>query len=360
MVKYEMNFIPQNKAPQYCDYIHVYNGTGLVGKVKISKLNIPTLGNKIYSFGALADVHVTHNASAMANFKNALNYFNDIENVAFTCIAGDLTSNGTSTQYESYRNAVTAYSQDVPVYACTGNHDVEQSSIAPFLTVGSTQQYTEQNLYYMFTYEDDVFIMFGMSAWSGKTGEIFTDESLQWLYETLEANRNKRCFVFEHCPNMVYDSSTGTVGSESGSGAIVGLPLPTGNLLNTSTAGEVFRSLMAHYHNVIWLHGHSHMEFPYQLQCSHLNYDNKLGCHSVHIPSLAEGRELNADGTGWVFTPGEGYGYVIDVYTNHIVLRGRDFVANKFIPIATFCLNTTLQNIDENTFMDSTGTIITN
>ena len=101
------------------------------------------------------------------------------------------------------------------------------------------------------------------------------------------------------------------------------------------------------------------MEFPYQAQCSHLNYDNKFGCHSIHIPSSAEGRELNAEGNGWTFTPGEGYGYVVDVYTNHIVLRGRDFVNNKFVPIATFCLDTTSQTIEAGTFVDNTGTIVT-
>jgi hypothetical protein len=49
-----------------------------------------------------------------------------------------------------------------------------------------------------------------------------------------------------------------------------------------------------------------------------------------------------------------------DVYENHIVLRGRDFANEKFVPIATYKIDTTLQNVEANTFTDSTGTIKTN
>ena len=55
----------------------------------------------------------------------------------------------------------------------------------------------------------------------------------------------------------------------------------------------------------------------------------------------------------------ESEGYIVDMYENHIVLRGRDFVKEKFLPIATYCIDTTLQNIEAKTYTDSTGTITT-
>lgn len=354
MAKYETYFIPQNKAPKYSDYINVYKDGGLIGKVKTNAIKMPALGSKVYSFGALSDVHTTHDHdNAMAKFHKAVSYFNDVEGVAFTGIAGDLISSGTDEQFTRWRDAVSEYDN---VEATTGNHDVEDTTIAPFLTRQSTIPYTGYELYYSFTQGNDVHIMFGMSGWPGKTGDIFTTESLQWLYETLEANRNKRVFLWEHCPYMTYSNG---VCSDSSSGAVVGWPMPTGNLLNLTTAGAVFISLISHYHNVIWIHGHSHMEYQYQEYCSHLNYDNKFGCHSIHIPSSAEGRELNSDGTGFVFTTAESSGYVVDVYENHALFRGRDFVADKFVPIATFCLDTTPVEIPAKTFVDSTGTIVT-
>ena len=344
MAKYETHFIPQNKL--FDNYIGVYDGEKLVGKVKTGALKMPALGNKLYSFGALADVHVIANTYSDTKFRKALDYLNNTEKVAFTCIAGDLTGTGTAEQFENYKEAVEAYSPNVPVYEITGNHDCQDPTVAPFLTLESTKQYTRSDLYYSFTHGNDLFIMFGMSGWSAYTGTIFTHGQLQWLYETLEANRNKRCFVFEHCPRF------------DGSGKVAGWKDPTGNLL-MGDEGECFKSLMSHYKNVTWFHGHSHMEFQYQEHDPKVNYDNLFGCHSVHIPSLAEGRELNADGTGYIFTTAESSGYVVDVYENHIVLRGRDFVVDKFVPIATYYLDTTLQTIEPNTFTDSTGTITT-
>jgi hypothetical protein len=345
MAKYETNFIPQNKAPKSNNYFYVYNGTNLVGKVKISGLKMPELGNKLYSFGALADVHVTHDRdNAMAKFHKAISYFKEVEKVMFTAIAGDLVSNGKADEFTRWREAVAQYSN---IHATTGNHDCQDTTIAPFLTLESPIPYIGYPLYYSFTQDNDVFIMFGMSGWYYYTKTpIFTNEQLQWLYETLEENRNKRCFVFEHCPRF------------DGSGKVADWENPTGNLL-TGNSGECFKALMSHYKNIIWFHGHSHMEFQYQEYDPKLNYDNLFGCHSVHIPSLAEGRELNADGSGYIFTTSESSGYVVDVYENHIVLRGRDFVADKFVPIATYCLDTTLQTVEANTFTDSTGTIKT-
>ena len=49
----------------------------------------------------------------------------------------------------------------------------------------------------------------------------------------------------------------------------------------------------------------------------------------------------------------------MDVYENHIVLKGRDFVDEKFVPIAIYQLDTTLQTIEEGTYTDSTGIINT-
>ena len=55
----------------------------------------------------------------------------------------------------------------------------------------------------------------------------------------------------------------------------------------------------------------------------------------------------------------ESEGYVVDVYKTGIHLRGRDFVKGEFLPIASYWLDTTLQNVAAGTYTDSTGTIVT-
>lgn len=343
MAKYDTKFIPQNKAPNNNNYINVYDGLNLIGKVKTGALKMPALGHKLYSFGALSDIHASV-VQAQRNFQNALTYLNNIEKVDFTCIAGDLTNAGTIEQLEEYGDYVKAYSPNTPVYEVTGNHELQsRTSEAPF---DFLYPYTGHNLYYSFTQGNDVFIMFGMSGWYSYTqSTIFSVTSLQWLYETLEANRNKRCIVFQHCPRF------------DGSGKPYE-PIPTGDLLSSGT-GPVFKSLMEHYKNVIWFHGHTHISFEAQKDCSYANYDMMFGCKSVHIPSLASVKVLNSTGDGYSVINSKGMGYVVDVYENSIVLRGRDFVNEKFLPIANYCIDTAIQIIEPNTYVDSTGTIKT-
>ena len=342
IAKYE-KLIQENVAPYNATKIGVYNAktNKRLGDFGLQNLRLPNLGEKLYSFGALSDIHLQY-STAQEDFQRALTYLNETEDVAFTCICGDLTDNGEDTDFETYVEYVNTYSPDTPVYECTGNHDAYDNMIG----FDKMHPYTGHDLYYTFTQGNDVFIMFG-TQWYDTTGQLiqpFSQESLQWLYETLEANRNKRVFLFQHY--LRFD----------GSGKPYS-PNPTGDVLSYCTEGTVFKSLTEHYTNVIWLHGHSHTKFECQEDCSYANYDRMHGCHSVHIPSLAVPRDYEND--AYVTKYAESEGYVVDVYENHIVLRGRDFVKGEFLPIAQYCLDTTLQTIEANTYNDSTGTITT-
>ena len=340
MSKYETHFIPQNKL--FGSYIGVYNGTELVGKIKTGGLKMPTLGNKLYSFGALSDVHVTYGDLALSRFIKAIKYLTDEEKVAFTCIAGDLTSTGTADQFRSYISATeeakSACLGTAIIHDTTGNHDVEQGNA----TIHYLQEYADgkepyasRELYYSFAYGEDLFVMFGMTGWPGKNGNsiLFSEESMTWLANLLTANKGRRTFLFQHCP---YFTSAGGVVTD-GIGAVVGLPPPTGGYI--TSRNHEFMNLLDENPNVIFFHGHTHMPFYRQADYSGLNYAPSLG---VHIPSSATGRQQNAEG-GWGNNDTESWGYVVDVYEDHIVLRGRDLVADKFVPMATYCIDTTLR-----------------
>ena len=343
MAKIETHFIPQNRLPND-GYIGVYNGTELVGKVKANALKMPDLGEKLYSFGVLSDVHVTYAGDTAKNrFAKALKFFNEVEKVAFTVIAGDLTADGTAAEYATYQNYVTDYSPNGLVYAITGNHDVYTVNPAPFETEYSTVPYTGHPLDYEIEQGGDLFLRVGMRGWSFYTGEMFTVDELTWLEQRLDANAGRRCFVISHVPYMEFANG---VCSRCTSGALVGWKLPTGNLLNLGTTGPRFSEIIKGRNNVIWFHGHSHMEFSYQEIQEKVIYDTEntayeFGRHSIHIPSLATGRKLNDAGTGWEGNDEKSGGYVVDVYANYIVLRGRDFANDKFVPTATYCLDTT-------------------
>jgi hypothetical protein len=337
-------FIPQNIAPPNIRQIGVYNSKGLrVGRISLGTLTPPNTTKKIYSFGALSDVHITYDTAA-SDFQAALTFLNEDVDVAFTCISGDLTENGSVEQLTQYKAIVDAYSADTPVYAISGNHEATQGRV----TIDSLIPYTGHPLYYSFTHENDVFIMCGEHAWSNEA--LFIDGELQWLYETLEINRNKRCFVFFHVLPW---------GDCGNAGGIYAPDITSGGNIFTGTQGTVFQSLMQHYKNVTLFHGHSHLKFCLQEIDEKANYSNALGFRSVHIPSLAVPRKSNDAGDGWVNVYADSEGYVVDVYENGIHLRGRDFVKGEFLPIASYWLDTTLQTVPANTYQDSTGMIAT-
>ena len=329
--KYE-SLIPQNIAPYNATNIGIYSTKTdkRLGGFGLGNLRLPNLGQKLYSFGALADIHLQYQ-TAQEDFQRALTYLNETEDVLFTCICGDLTDNGEDSDFETYVEYVNTYSPNTPVYECTGNHDAYDNMIG----FDKMFPYTGHDLYYTFTQGNDLFIMFG-TQWYDTTGKViepFSRESLQWLSETLEANRNKRVFLFQHY--LRFD----------GCGKPFDAPL-TGKVLEYCDVGTDFMSLMEHYKNVVWFHGHSHTKFELQEGCSYANYDRMFGCHSVHIPSLAVPRDYAENAESYLDKYAESEGYVVDVYEHHIILRGRDFAKGEFLPIAQYCIDTTLQTIE--------------
>lgn len=333
-------FIAQNVAPPGATRIGLYDSDGnrIIG-IPLGYLAFPPYaGDRLYSFGALSDVHYQYDTAA-EDFRRALTYLNETVDVAFTCIAGDLTSSGAEWDLTEYRNAVAAHSPNTPVYAVTGNHE----AIAGLDIANIIQNYTGKPLYYSFTHGDDVFIMVGIVG--NAEGKLFAPGTLQWLYETLEANRNKRCFVFEH------------VRPQDGCGNAMGVYVYD---IWGGTEATVFESLMKHYPNTILFHGHSHLKLNMQQYSALANYDNLFGNHSIHIPSLSVPRDINSvvDPTlRDVYADSEGY--VVDVYEDGIMLKGRDFAADKYLPIATYWLDTPLKTVEAGTYKDLTRTINT-
>lgn len=328
------HLIPQNVALVGARRIGIVDKNGnRVGQIPLSSLTPPTFTKKLYSFGLLSDVHITLD-TAEDDFKAALTYLNDT--VDFICISGDLTYDGSEEQLGQYKAIVDAYAK-IPVYAAAGNHEHYTSKSSGYL-----QNYTGYPLYFTIEKGEDVFIFVGVA--SATEGEMFADGELQWLYETLEANRNKRCFLLEHILPV------------EGCGDVLALyPYTKMGMSNESLA---FKSLLKHYHNVIFCHGHTHMKFYLQQYGTTANYDHIWGCHSVHVPSLAVPRDVDDTGLAMETIYADSEGYIVDVYENGIHLRGRDFVAGAFLPIASYWLDTTLVEVAANTFVDETGTIV--
>lgn len=348
-IKYNY-FIKENISPKHAKEISVFNGNeNKVGKIPLGRLKQQT-NEVLYSFCAISDVHIGYD-TADTDFQRVLTY---VENnyVEFTCICGDLTANGTDEQLTQYKNIVTSYAKTKPVYAIGGNHE----SMWGDMTTARIQPYTGNPLYYSFTKGNDVFIMlshYGKYEGDGigwLSSKFVSQQELQWLYETLEANRNKRCFIFNH----VYPWNDG-----------VGDACRYYNgqywLTNDNGIGQAYINLLKHYKNVVLFHGHSHLRLYLQQDDDKANFSSSVGYRSIHIPSISVPRDRVDGSTSVIYAESEGY--IIDVYDDYIILNGMDFIDNdndgKIIPLGTFKVDTVLVEIEAKSFSDSTGLITT-
>lgn len=345
-------FIPQNIAPKGAKKIGVYNAKGVrVAEIPLGRL-APVTKNKLYSFGLVSDIHVAGtpltDATPSEHFDNALSYFEE-QGCLFCCHGGDMTNIGFwlnstdttiyTTQFAEYKRICDLH-PNLPVYGICGNHENYNKKITTNLT--ELQTYTGHGLYYTVQQGDDLFIFIGQPA----SYETINKEELQWLYETLEANRNIRSHIFLH----------------------VFPPNDSGNTKN-SYASAVFggyanivKNLLNHYKNAILYHGHSHIKFEYQELDETTNFTEKNGYPSVHIPSVSHSMDvvLQSDGSyKRVADYRSSQGYIVDVYEDCIVFNGIEFNGEKVEPLGTLKIDTTLQTIEANTFTDSTGTITT-
>lgn len=381
MSKCITQLIPENVAPKGATGIGVYNSKGSkAGYIPFGRASRPT-DESDYLLCVLSDAHVEEGKypTATEDFQRALQYANT--NCAFTCIAGDLVdSGGVESQLANYANLVKQYSPNKPVYAIAGNHE-NYNGYADGTNGYHLKDYTGYPLYYSFgvdnkgqrvamddtqtplEYADtvrDVFIMVGhFGAWHDTkwwSDEFVSLDELQWLYDTLEANRNKRCFVFNHVLPVAHG-----VGDPCDLYTILNATVSSLWNVNDGGIGQAYISLLRHYKNTILFHGHSHTRFDLQELDPKANYSNADGYRSVHIPSLAVPRD---DVSGALKDePLESEGYIVEVYPDYIVLNGRDFVGGDedghWSALGTYKIDTTLQTVEEGTFIDPTGLIAT-
>lgn len=318
-----------NIAPKEAETIVACNKntTNVQAIANIPKeLKLENLGEKLYSFGALSDIHIdgdgNDEAYASEDFEKALKFLNNY-GVTFIGISGDLTIKAGYDELELYKNIVDKVN-GVPIYACRGNHDC-------YYSISDWNEYIGTSLQYAITNENDKFIFLSMSSdkYEDFGDDCLTSSQLDWLEQQLQESTEQRVFLFFH----VFDPYTGC--------GNVNNIYPWSGLDTSSNNIQRFLNLMRTYKNVIYFSGHSHLDFNCQRFGSSANiYDKDDFCKRVHIPSCAKPRENNS-GTSQSDTYDNNLGsqgYLIDVYENAILLKGYDFEKNKFLPIANYIM----------------------
>lgn len=343
------HFIPENIAPEGATNISLYKDNKEICTIPLGGLSRPS-GDKLYSWGVFADIHLYPLAAVEwrpeKKFDAALTY---LENKGCVmCVqCGDFTQTGlyregkpdtlAPEQFDAYKEAQDNHT--IPIHGICGNHESYVVPIKNNLT--ELKYYTGMDLYYTVTQGNDVFIF--LSQPSG--GQVVGDDGLQWFYETLEANRNKRCFVFVHA----------YIEEDSGDP----LDYRENSIFEDwgQTRKNLFMNLLRHYKNTVLFHGHSHTKYENQHYDEIANYTNRNGFRSVHVPSLGRPRDLDRVNKATKDDMYASEGCIVDVYDDYIILNGINFIKEEVSPLGTYKIDTTLVEVQADAFTDSSGII---
>lgn len=334
---YYEDLIDVNIAPRGAEAIGIYDFEGIrQGTIQLSSLQNDDSQRPLYSFGVLSDVHLGRAAIYPdVDFANALNFFSN-KGVKMTCICGDISQNGKDEEFALYKEL--ASKADFPVYTVTGNHDCTSSG--EHIDVELWSKYTGLTLTFEQSVETngkvDHFLFLGMSRWKFSS-TIYLNESLLWLAEKLEEYRNERCFIFTH---PFFPDRAGNLNEI----------YPSGNWLK-GTQLTILQKLCDDYPNTLWFSGHSHWEWRLQKYQDRANIysignpSQRASGWCIHIPSC--GTPITSDGTTRVDNVLSSEGAIIEVYDDYVEVLGIDLMNSKYLPIATYRLDTSPQSVAE-------------
>lgn len=323
------------EAPAGADRLYLYPGTK--DEAQLETAPFPLLlpdgisadeEEPIFSFTVLSDTHVTKTGLHDYNqhYKNALQ---DIEESMpesqAVVVLGDITDNGREEEYEQLVRLTNRYASRLPeFYYIMGNHDYALNKLDPAEQQELFLEYTEMpGLYYSFEREGYTFLC--MSS-EGKqqymdmnTVEAYiSEEQLSWLETELEqavsANPDQPVFVFLHQPlqDTVSLSSSSAIYPE-----------------------EELREILDRYPQVVFFSGHTHCT----LDTANEIYDGGgEGASMVHGGCLSQVWDQETD--NYEASGVNSQGCLVEVYSDYIRIRGRDFANGCWMGSANYILYT--------------------
>jgi hypothetical protein len=123
---------------------------------------------------------------------------------------------------------------------------------------------------------------------------------------------------------------------------------PSGNWLK-GTQLTLLEQMCDRYVNSVWFSGHSHWEWQLQKYQDRANiYRTYEGVKPtsgwcVHVPSC--GVPITSDGTTRVDNTAGSEGAIIQVFDDYIEILGIDLASGKYLPIATYRLDTSIEEV---------------
>ena len=272
----------------------------------------------LYSFQAFSDTHIQSDANHLHNqhLRMALADIekNDPDSIAIIN-SGDVADTGDIAQYKQYNDIVNSFDGIPYIYCTPGNHDLKGSNyekeINDFLE-GTNAPST----YYSKKIGDATFIMLGSQIVEPADCHAqLNKDQLDFLKAELKkaSDGMNPVFVFLHQP--LYNTVSGTLPGQNWDGVY---------------QDKELREIFKQYPQTIFITGHTHWEL-----------DSKS---PMYAGNGVDANMFNDASVGYLWTDEEvgkegSQGYYVEVYTDKVLVRGRDFVNGKWVSNAQFIVD---------------------
>ena len=274
----------------------------------------------------MSDIHITLDRGHTHN-KNFANMLKDVQGLNADAmgifVVGDMADTGNEQEYKNMMELYAAAGEVPPAYLTIGNHDL---SSLPFdqanevflkyatLPDGSHPSDTS----YDFWLNGYHFIFLGTDTSAGLHSS-FTRETMNWLKEKIEENRDPARPVFLFLHQSLSNTVSGSLPGEGWSG------VDNENML---------RNVLKNYPEVMFFNGHSH--WTMDSQGNMFEGTDSLPCRIFNCASVAY------LWSGYNITAGEhlngSQGYMVKLCDGKLYVLGRDFARGEWIPSAQYCI----------------------
>lgn len=309
--------------------------------IPVEKQLLTNSGKQLYKFSSYSDAHIDPDGyykNYSEKWRQALEFAHK-KDTDFIVSSGDMVNFGRQDEWNTYLSILAQSSYDNPVWESNGNHDLrsnESEGTRNFVVSTGTDStianYDANKPYYSVTEKStgDLFIFMALETYMAHQNDAFSTEQLNWVTNLLAQNygTGKNIYIVEHSPINGF-----------GAGDRMSNPYYYAHLNQSNTATVKFKELLQKYPNVIWMSGHTHLDF--ELGYNYSN-ENDTACHMIHNSAVIGSTRPNSTNDGLDYNNGNGYnsqGYVVEVYENDVVYYGANLTDEMYYPAYCYIMD---------------------
>lgn len=307
--------------PTYAKCILLYTHSEEFGQSeKAYRIDLPTLenipfGKKLLEFAVVSDLHIGSGEQADTNFTAML------KDVALTIpqatgifITGDAVISADTQHYDHLKQLWKGVAGAPTLYHAIGERELlnkdtltynpsqYNANLKTFLSYINTPESTKPTTpYYSIKFGDYLMIFIGADSYQNGQG-FYSEAQLTWLSDTLsKADAYEPVFIFMHHP------MPGTVSGTT----------PGQNYTDVGNADKLTKIFKQHA-NAIIFSGHTQLS----MDVARTNYIYPNGARYFNAAGVAY---LKQEGNGGFEQIPGSQGYIVTVYEDYVMIRGRDF-----------------------------------